>query len=237
MSPFQRLRPVLEKGRPELFTLVLIALVAGGIWLFLAVAGEVGEGSTRYWDRQILLSFRTPNNPENPIGPRWVEETVRDYTALGSVGVLVLVTVAAVGYLLLDGRPHLALLALVAVLGGLALSLLLKDIFQRPRPELVTHGEYVTTSSFPSGHSMMSAVVYLTLGALLARAQAKRYLKVYLMAVALLFTVLVGVSRVYLGVHWPTDVLAGWAAGAAWAALVLVVARILQAYRKIEPED
>jgi len=237
MSLPQKLKPLFEKGRPELFTLLLIGLVAGSVWVFLEVADEVVEGSTKKCDTAILLAFRAQDDPEDPLGPRWVEEVGRDFTALGGVGVLLLLTATTVGYLLLDGRPYLALLAVFAVAGGLVMSLLLKNFFDRPRPDLVTHGSYGVTSSFPSGHSMMSAVVYLTLGALLARTQAKTRLKFYLIAVALFFTVLVGISRVYLGVHWPTDVLAGWAAGATWAIIVWIAARLLQTYWKVEPED
>ena len=108
---------------------------------------------------------------------------------------------------------------LVAVGGGVLLSTLLKIGFDRPRPDLVPHGA-VVYASFPSGHAMLSAVVYLTLGALLARVQPRRLLKLYLLGLAILLTVAVGISRVYLGVHWPTDVVAGWASAPLGAALL-----------------
>ena len=82
---------------------------------------------------------------------------------------------------------------------------------------------------------MMSAVVYLTLGALLARSQPRKRLKAYFLLVAAFLTLIVGVSRVYLGVHWPTDVLAGWTAGAVWAILCWLAARRLQRSRRLEP--
>jgi undecaprenyl-diphosphatase len=107
------------------------------------------------------------------------------------------------------------------------LSNLLKDLFHRARPALVPHESYVFNSSFPSGHSMLSAVAYLTMGALLARAQTRRRLRAYLLLTAGLLTFLVGVSRVYLGVHWPTDVLAGWTAGVTWAICWFLIARRL----------
>jgi undecaprenyl-diphosphatase len=114
------------------------------------------------------------------------------------------------------------------------LSTVLKMGFERPRPDLVPHATRVYTASFPSGHAMLSAVTYLTLGALLARVQPNRRLKAYLIGLALCITLLVGASRVYLGVHWPSDVLAGWCGGAAWAALCWFIALQLQRQGQVE---
>jgi undecaprenyl-diphosphatase len=125
-------------------------------------------------------------------------------------------------------KRNAAVLVAAAVGGGLLLSALFKAGFDRPRPDLVSHLSQVYTTSFPSGHSMMSAVAYLTLGALLAQLHKGRAVQAFILAVAILITVLVGLSRVYLGVHWPTDVLAGWAAGAAWACLCWLVAQWFQ---------
>lgn len=223
-------------ARRELVTLLLLLLVFGGTWAFVEVADEVGEQETRQIDRRVILAMREPADLSDPIGPRWVEEIGRDFTALGSNGTILLLALAGVGYLYLDRKPHAAVFVVVAVGGGMLLSNLLKELFQRPRPDLVPHGSYTLTTSFPSGHSMVSAVAYLTLGALLARLQSRRVLKVYLLGVAVVFTLLVGVSRVYLGVHWPTDVLAGWSAGAAWAILCWTVARQLQRRGQVEQE-
>lgn len=225
------------RSRIELPTLLLIVLIAGGLWLFVELADEVVEGSTEAVDRSVLLALRTPGDPSDPLGPGWLEEMGRDLTALGGVGVLTLMTLLAAGFLLLQGKPRAALLLLAAVGGGLLFSTLLKLGFDRPRPDLVPHGSRVYTASFPSGHSMMSAVAYLTLGGLLARVQPRRRLKVYLLVAAALVTVLVGLSRVYLGVHWPTDVLGGWAAGAVWAALCWMIASWLQDRGKVESDD
>jgi len=155
---------------------------------------------------------------------------------LGGVSLLGLTTVIAVGFLVLDGKSHMAVFAAGSVTGGMIVSSLLKDIFQRPRPEIVPHVAYAASTSFPSGHSMMSAVTYLTLAALLARSQERKRLKAYFLLLAALLTLMVGVSRVYLGVHWPTDVLAGWMAGAVWAMLCWLVARWLQTRKTLEPE-
>jgi undecaprenyl-diphosphatase len=226
----RRATAVASPRRFALHHLASLALVifALGLFVFIAIAGEVLEGDTLKFDRSLLLALRASGDPGDPLGPAWVEEMFRDFTALGGVGVLTLVTLASVGYLWLLGLRRAALFVLFAILGGLLLSLALKSGFDRPRPDLVSHGSLVYTSSFPSGHSMLSAVVYLTGGALLAVVHSARRVRVYLIACSVLVTLLVGVSRVYLGVHWPSDVLAGWAAGAAWAAACWLVAQWVQ---------
>ncbi|MEC9481844.1 MAG: phosphatase PAP2 family protein [Halomonas sp.] len=221
-------------GRHELPALLCVVIFSGGIWAFIGLADTVMEGETRNLDEMLLLALRSKADLSDPLGPGWVEEMGRDFTALGGVAVLVLITLFTLGYLLLSRYFRAAWFMLVSVCGGWLLSTVLKMTFDRPRPDLVSHGSIVYTASFPSGHSMMAAVTYLTLTALLIRIQPKRRVKAYLLLVAMLITILVGVSRVYLGVHWPTDVLAGWTAGAAWASLCWVVARWLQERGAVE---
>jgi len=216
------------------FASLALLILGLGLFAFIGVADEVLEGDTMRFDRWLLLALRAPGNPGDPLGPAWVEEMFRDFTALGGIGVLSLLTLASVGYLWLQGLRRIALFVLLAILGGLLLGLALKTGFDRPRPDLVSHGSMIYTSSFPSGHSMLSAVVYLTGGALLAVVHPARRVRAYLIGCAVLATVLVGVSRVYLGVHWPSDVLAGWAAGASWAAACWLVAQWLQLGERIE---
>jgi undecaprenyl-diphosphatase len=207
-------RPLAKR---ELGLLAVLAIAAGGLWLFAELAGEVREGASLAFDRELLLAMRTPGDLSDPVGPGWFEEMARDFTALGSLGVLALVALAVVGYLLIARLHASALLVAVAIGGGTLVSTLLKHGFDRTRPDLVPHSMDVYTASFPSGHSMLSAVTYLTLAALLMRLQPHRRAKVYVLLAAIVVTVLVGASRVYLGVHWPSDVLAGWAVGASWA--------------------
>jgi undecaprenyl-diphosphatase len=206
--------------------LVPILLATASAWIFIEVAEEVVEGETRAFDEQIILALRT-SDISDPVGPPWFEEAVRDLTALGSTLVLAMAVLSVVGFLLLLRDWREAIFTFAASGGGLLISHSLKHVFGRPRPDLIPHEVMIFTPSFPSGHAMMSAVVYLTLASLVTRLMQRRRLKLYAMFVAAVFTMLIGLSRVYLGVHWPSDVLAGWMAGASWAlACWLVAAKV-----------
>lgn len=213
-------------ARTDLVVLVAVGVLAVACWVFLMAADAVSEPGQI--DARILRSLREPDDARNPVGPRWVEEMARDITALGGQAVLTLLIGSVLGYLVIDRRRHAAVFILIATVGGALLSNALKGLYSRPRPDVVPHLAYVTSYSFPSGHAMLSAVVYLALGALLARLVETRRAKVYFVGVAVLLTLLIGASRVYLGVHYPTDVVAGWSAGVAWAVLCWLLARYLQ---------
>ncbi|MFM9860301.1 phosphatase PAP2 family protein [Pseudoxanthobacter sp. M-2] len=216
-------------ARREIGVLSIVFAIALALLAFLGLADEVMEGETGAFDEALLLALRTSTDTHDPLGPRWLEQAAGDITALGGVTVLALITLGAIGFLLADGKPRTAMLVIASVGGGTLLSTLLKLGYARPRPDLVPHGVEVYTASFPSGHALGAAVVFLTLGGLLSWSQPSRRIKIYILSMAVVLTILVGVSRVYLGVHWPTDVLAGWAIGAAWAlawsGIALVVAR------------
>ena len=222
-------------GSHELAVLLAIIGVAAGIWAFGAIADEVMEGDTQPFDRAVLLAMRRADNLA-PIGPSALQEAARDITGLGGAAVLSLLTLTVSGFLTLDGKRRMALFVLGSVASGMLITGSLKATFNRPRPDLVPHATRVSTPSFPSGHAMMAAVTYLTLGALLARSQERKRLKAFLMLLAVGLTFMIGLSRVYLGVHWPTDVFAGWTAGGSWALLCWFVARRLQSRRALEPE-
>jgi undecaprenyl-diphosphatase len=217
--------------------MAMILVFAVASFTFLKLASEIREGETHAVDQAILLALRDPTDLSNPIGPHWVEAMFRDFTSLGSPSVLALVTIAAVSYLWIDRKRGAALFVVIAVAGGAALEILLKLGFARPRPELVSRLVDVNSFSFPSGHATMATIAYLTLGVLLARVQKRRRMKLYLLAVATFLALLVGFTRVYLGVHWPTDVLAGWCVGAAWALGCWLIATWLQHRGAIEGED
>lgn len=223
--------------RTELSLLVAPGLAALAIFSFVALADEMVEGETHDLDRALLLSLRNPADLSDPLGPRWFEEMVRDFTSFGSTGPLIFIGLAALLYLLLVRKYRMGLLLLLTVGGGQLLSNLLKGGFNRARPDLVPHGMEVYTASFPSGHAMMAAVTYLTLAALLSRSARSKRLQLFLILLAVILTLLVGASRVYLGVHWPSDVLGGWIAGSAWAALCWTLALVLQRKGDIEQPD
>jgi undecaprenyl-diphosphatase len=217
--------------------LAVIVVISALLLAFGVLASEVIEGETRAFDEHILLLFRTPVDHAVPIGPPWLNEAMRDITALGSTSVLAIVVAGVVGFLAVSGLRHAAVVVLGSVLIGVAISNSLKWGFGRPRPEFMPREIVVYTASFPSGHTALSAVVYLTLGALLCRTQASVAVKTYILAIAAFLTALVGVSRVYLGVHWPTDVIAGWLIGGAWALVCASVMVWLQRRGQVEPEQ
>jgi undecaprenyl-diphosphatase len=223
-------------GNYSLIVLIAMLVVVGGMWCFIELADEVREGDTQKFDEWAVRSLRQKDDPSKPLGPRWLHEAGRDVTALGGVTVLSLVTLAVAGYLWMAKKHHAMWLVIIATVGGQIGSTILKYAFDRDRPDIVPHLSHVYTSSFPSGHSMLSAVVYLTLGSLLARLAPGYAVKIYFISTALLLTFLVGVSRVYMGVHYPTDVLAGWTAGLVWAILCWLVARYLQRRGAVEKD-
>lgn len=203
---------------------VAAAVLLGGFGL---IADAVSDGDTLDFDNAVLMALRTPGDPTHPIGPSWFNEAVRDVTGLGSFSVLGIIVIVVFAYLVLAGKQRTGWFMVFAVLGGTILSTVLKMLFDRPRPELTGVAE-VFTASFPSGHATVSAVVFLTIGAMLAEASPERRLRLFYIGVAIVLTVLVGVSRIYLGVHYPTDVLAGWSLGAAWALLCTAAAHFIR---------
>lgn len=224
-------------GHGEIGLALVLSLAAAALWAFVALAEEVREGATRGFDTAVLMALRAPGDPADPLGPVWVEELARDATALGGTGVLTFSILAAAGFLWLLPRRATAFYLLAATVSGVALSNTAKALFDRPRPDLVPHGTAVYTASFPSGHALMAAVTWLTLAVLLATTFRRRRLKVYVVGLAVLVTIAVGASRVYLGVHWPTDVLAGWAAGGAWALACAALARVLSRRGALETAE
>jgi undecaprenyl-diphosphatase len=215
-------KPLVKNQLIEYTTEISLVLVSLGLFGFIRLTEEVVEGDTVGFDQAVLLWFRNKADLSDPIGPQWLEVVVRDITAIGGLLILGLLTLAACGYLWLTQRHKLALFVAVSIPAGSLLNTLLKEYFTRPRPDIVPHGTSASLSSFPSGHAMMSAIVFLTLGALLSLSTENRSIKIYILAWSVFLTVLVGISRVYLGVHWPTDIIAGWIAGGTWAMLCLL---------------
>lgn len=207
--------------------LMLAALaVSGAVWAFGGLWDAVEDQHTGGFDRAVLLAFRVPGHPDQLAGPRWLQECARDLTALGGFTVLTLVSVMAVAVLAMQRRRLQALILAATVVAGQALAEAIKLIADRPRPDIVAHFDLVYSSSFPSGHSTMAPVVYLTLAVILGAGEPRRDVRALMFACAVGVILAVGFSRVYLGVHWPTDVLAGWALGSAIALVAMTVLKL-----------
>lgn len=204
-------------GRLEARALIALGGSAAAVWAFLALGGEMRAGETLALDRRLLLALRAPGDPGEPLGSRGFQEAMRDVTALGGFTVLTLVTLVATIAFLLHRKTRHAVVMVATVLVAQFGSDALKHLYGRPRPGLAPHAVWVYSESFPSGHSMHSAAVYLTLAMLISSLEPRRAAKWLVFATAVLVMAAVGVSRVYLAVHWPSDVLAGWCAGAACA--------------------
>jgi undecaprenyl-diphosphatase len=221
--------------RRELQWLLLGLGVCICVLLFWMLASEVAEGDTQGFDVRVVQAMRNAANPTLPVGPRWLEYAMVDITALGGPTVLGLMLAAVVGFLLLQTRYHTALFVVATTSTGELVSYILKHTFNRARPTVIPNLR-IMSPSFPSGHAMESAIVYLTLGAVLMRVAETRLTKLYLMGVATLLTTMVGISRVYLGVHYPTDVVAGWIVGLVWASLCWLIAQHFEASTGLKAE-
>jgi undecaprenyl-diphosphatase len=202
------------------FYLLLTAAV-----LFCLISILVVSGKTIYIDNLILLSFRNAANTSIPIGPYWLLDFMRDVSALGSVSVAIVITVIASGFLIIKKGYKTLNILLSAVLGGGMFDLLLKEVFTRPRPRVVPHLVNVDSLSYPSGHSVMSAAIYLTLALILINLDIKRNIKMFFLYSAIFLILIIGISRIYLGVHYPSDVLGGWDLGLIWSSFSVMFLR------------
>lgn len=204
--------------------LLELAIIGALIVAFLKIAHEVAEG-TESFDHAILLGLR--NTPDDPIGGEGIQAAVMHLSGLGSGAVTTMVCVITVTFLCLAGRWRYAGLVVACAVGTLVVMMILKGIYDRPRPTIVTAIDPPGDESFPSGHSMISSALYPTIAALIARALPTRRLRIFTVVVGVFMAGMIGISRLYLGVHYPTDVLAGWTIGCTWALVCGVVARKL----------
>ena len=218
--------PVTPQSARWLWPILALAAV-GALGFASHLIDELMEGGNFKWDAAILLAFRVPGHLDQTIGPRWMQTSAQDISALGGPTLIWLLGGAGLGFMFYVGKKAEAAWLLASVVGASLINTALKLILHRPRPEVVPHLTYVSNASFPSGHAMISAAVYLTLGIMLAETQKRRTARAYIVAFAGLLVILIGCSRVYLGVHWPSDVLAGWAFGAVWALMVFAANRML----------
>ena len=240
MTPAQILafaRRALRLARTEIAAISALFVVTLGVMTFVELADDMTEADGRAFDQAVLEAMRPGVTPADPWGPGWLEEAAMDLTALGGIAVLGLFALATIGFLVLQRKRLSALLLAVGLAGGVALSEGLKAMFGRERPPEALQAVETLNASFPSGHSLLSAVFYLSIGVMLTRAFPKRHLKAYVVGVAVLLTLIVGLTRVYLAAHWATDVLAGWSVGAAWAMALWLVAYAVQRRQQGHPQE
>lgn len=215
-------------ARDELALVIALGIAAGGVAIFAELADDLIEGENQSFDEAVLAWTRPFADPHDAIGPAWLHEAMMDITALGGLAVLLLFALIATGFLLMQKKPWSALMLSLSLAGGLLLSETMKGLFERGRPPVEFQLVETINASFPSGHTLMSTVFYLTLGVMLERVFARRRIKIYVISVAVLIALLVGISRIYLAAHWTSDVLAGWSLGAAWAMVCWLAAYWVQ---------
>jgi undecaprenyl-diphosphatase len=219
--------------RMEVVLVAAFAVIAAAVLAFVGIADEMSEGEAHGFDMAVLEWLHPdPANPADPLGPFWLDHAAADLTSLGSVAILAAITLLVGGYLTLHRKWVEAAIVGIAFAGGLAISQSLKQVFGRERPPEDYRATEILNASFPSGHALLSAVVFLTLGAMLAQAITGRTTRIYVMSAAIALMLLVGVTRIYLGVHWASDVLAGWAAGAAWASACWLAGRQIKIWTR-----
>jgi undecaprenyl-diphosphatase len=219
-------RRALRIARTEIAALSALLIIALGVMTFVEVADDMTEADGQGFD-QAVLHWLQPVAGQ-PRGPWWLHEAAADLTSLGGISVLTLFAVIALAFLLIQRKRLSALLLVVGLVGGVALSEGLKALFERERPPIAYQAVETLNASFPSGHALLSTVFYLTLGVMLTRAFPKKRLKAFVLGAAILIALLIGLTRVYLGAHWASDVIAGWCAGAAWAMALWLVAYAIE---------
>lgn len=231
-------RRMLRMARTEIAAVSALFIAALGVMTFVEVADDMTEADGQAFD-QAVLAWMQPVAGE-PRGPWWLREAAADLTSLGGISVLALFAVIAFAFLLIQRKNLSALLLVVGLAGGVALSEGLKAMFGRERPPSAFQAVDTLNASFPSGHALLSTVFYLTLGVMLTRAFPRAHLKAFVLGAAILIALLIGLTRVYLGAHWASDVFAGWCAGAAWAMALWLVAYAIgrrQAVSDTGPHD
>ncbi|RZJ41410.1 MAG: phosphatase PAP2 family protein, partial [Brevundimonas sp.] len=215
-------RRALRIARTEIAVLSALLVIALGVMTFVEVADDMTEADGQMFDLQVL-HWLQPVAGE-PRGPWWLHEAAADLTSLGGISVLTLFAVIAFSFLLIQRKRLSALLLVVGLIGGVGLSEGLKALFERERPPIAYQAVETLNASFPSGHALLSTVFYLTLGVMLTRAFPQKRFKAFVLGSAVTIALLIGLTRVYLGAHWASDVIAGWCAGAAWAMALWLVA-------------
>lgn len=205
----------------------IVAAVAIGI--FALIAEGVEEGFTQAFDEAVLRWFEGMRTPG-------LDKAMLEITTLGSGLVLVVIVLVASVFLWQTQHKWSVYLLLLGTLGGKLLNTILKLSYERPRPTIVESVTDVYSASFPSGHAMSSMVVYGSVAYLVGRLEAKHGLRYTTWIFAAIAIILIGISRMYLGVHYPSDVIAGFIAGIAWLGFVVASMQALQFFAERRPE-
>ena len=203
--------------RLETQALLIWFLIASALWAFITLGAEIGEGDTGAFDRHLIGLLRTSGNGGEPIGPAWFKDSMRDVTALGGFTYLTLMTIVVVLGLLFHRKRREGIIVATTAISAQTSIEILKFLYDRPRPGPVPPPIHAYTASFPSGHTTESTAIFLTVATVIASLEAKDNIKILAYTAATFVILAIGFSRVYLGMHWPTDVLGGWALGTAWA--------------------
>jgi undecaprenyl-diphosphatase len=223
--PTAFLTRALRVARTEIGAVAALLAAALAVLTFAEVADDMGEADGQAFDQAVLAAVRPyADDLGRPWGPPWLKEAAADLTSLGGISVLALFALIAVGFLLIMKKRLSALLLVVGLAGGVALSEGLKALFGRERPPAAFQAVETLNASFPSGHALLATVFYLTLGVMLTRAFPRKRLKAYVLGCAVLIVLLIGLTRIYLAAHWASDVFAGWSVGAAWSMALWLVA-------------
>ncbi len=230
--PVERALSAARKRTNSLTTALGLVLIIGFVaacitgWLFTELAETVQSGATLAFDDSVLRWMAAHQSA-------LATTAALELTALGTGTVVVMMTVVSGMFLALTGQKRPALLLVAATIGGLALNLVLKLHYHRPRPHIFNWGTNGVSSSFPSGHAMNSVIVYGTIAYLAWRLSDRRWLRALTQLLAVLVIIGICTSRVYLGVHYPSDVLGGAIVGAAWAVFCMAALEAVQRLRGI----
>jgi len=222
---------VIRVARAEIGTVAGLLAGSLGLALFSSVDDGVSAGDEQKFDWAVLHWTRPyADAPDRPIGPWWLHEAAIDITSLGGISVFALM---AVGFLLIHGKRLSAFLMVLGLAGGVFLSEGLKALFDRPRPPAAYQVVETLNASFPSGHALLATVFYLSVGVMLTRAFPRNRMKAYTLGCAVVLVLLIGLTRIYLGAHWASDVAAGWGIGAFWAMLLWLFAYAMERRQRL----
>lgn len=211
----------LNKNRNNIPEIIFVS----SLILFLILTAAVSFNLTLSFDKTVLLSLRNKNNLSVPLFNTWLLPLMRGITFLGNSDSVTVITFLLAVYLIVKKEFGLLGIILAAIISGSLIDLFLKWYFARNRPEIVPHLVTAYYYSFPSGHAFISAVLYPAVAIIFIRITDNITVKTYITVITVLLVLLIGFSRIYLGVHFPSDVIAGWLIGLCWSSWLWILAK------------